>query len=275
MSSELAEIDDTGVRAAFAEYGQEPGGEVRLDTAAISVAGRRRVLRQRVIAGAAGVATVVALVGAAATVQHFVGSDSTSPRDVVADKPGDMAGTGRNVTDLFGSIGDHPLDQPIRQGGDAEAMGRKFAAELDTAPRYLDAAWQADAGSPKPGMSWSLFTWTDGDKAAEGLLQVTTHPFYIAIYPPPYQSCGMGDTTGGRSCQVREVAGKGWLKVLRDDKTKELQVFLQRSGAAGEQVSVVLRGGAATHAKLAGGRAELGKLPVTEQDVVDAVLTVG
>jgi hypothetical protein len=258
-------MSEHDVKEAFDAYRSEPGGEVRLDTAAITTAGRRRVRRNHLLIGAAGLGVAATLVGAAVVVPRL-GDERGSV--TVANPENLPPATGRDVDKLFARARGWQPDGGTERGGAAAAAAAKFLAGLGgAAPTNVDTAWQPEAGGTKAGPRWALITWADGDRAAEGLLTVDPNPVTIAIFPPPYQVCGEQETTGGSTCTVREVAGKGWLKEVSKDG--QLRVSLQGSGPA---VEFLLTQGAATSERLAGGRQPRGEYPVDAKTVGDAVL---
>jgi hypothetical protein len=213
-------IDDSSVKSAFAGYRADPGGEVRVDASAIAGAGRRRVRRNRILTGVTGVAAAAVLITGFATMQPLGGerADRVSPA-----AGGDLPSTGRSAATLFAEAWGKQ-DGEVKPGGSAEELSKKFLAGLDgNRPAYADTGWQ-------DGARWALFTWTKDGQAAEGLLMANDAPVYVAIYPPPYQTCTAVDEQDGRKCTVREVKDKGWLKVIRnaDGKPAELKVSLQR-----------------------------------------------
>jgi hypothetical protein len=271
MSDELHDtIDDTGVKAAFEGYGADPGGEVRVDASAIAGAGRRRVRRNRVLAGAAGVAVVV---GGIAIIPNLAGQ-SGAPAQIAAG--GELPSTGRDANKLFGEAWGK-TEGGVKTGGPGAELGRTLAGKLTSQPQFLDAAWQPGPDG-KASVEWALLTWADGTKAAEGLLVANDDPIYIAVYPAPYTTCGTADTDGGRSCEVRQVKGKGWLKVVRTapGKDAKVNVSLQRMDGdnTGRMYGFSVTGGAITKAALAGSRSPMGTLPVDVQAISDALLAL-
>jgi hypothetical protein len=272
MSDELHDtIDDTGIRTAFDGYRADPGGDVRVDAAAIAGAGRKRVRRNRAVGGVAGVAVLVA---GAVTVPALLGGDRDRADHGITVAAGPLPSTGRNASDLFAEA-KGKQEGDVKAGGDGAKLGAAFAAGLgDAQPGYLDAGWQsAKAGTGS--VRWALLTWAKDGKAAEGLLSADDHPVFIAVFPPPYRTCTEADKNGGRTCEVREVAGKGWLKIVRSkagDPAKVTATLLRTDGKKiGTQYSFTESGGAATKVPLAGGRTELGSLPVPEKAVTDAL----
>jgi hypothetical protein len=259
--------DTIEVKSAFEAYRTDPGGDVRVDAAAIAGAGRRRLRRIRVAGGAAGVAVLAA---GALVVPHLAGGrHEPSDRSVIA-AGASLPSTGRPAIELFtrapGSRG-----SDIRSGGDGAALGTRFATGLDAAqPTFLDPGWQPGDGG-KARIRWALLTWVKDGKAAEALVYADSSPAFIAIFPPPYRSCSQTDQAGGRRCEVREVKGKGWLKITgaKDGDPAKLVVSLMRR--TGTYYTAYVTGGAATSAPLAEGRKPLGSLPVSEKAVTDAL----
>jgi hypothetical protein len=270
--------DDTLVKEAFDAYRANPGGEVRLDMAAIATAGRRRNRRRAMVRGAvAGVAAMLVAGGVLFT--QLSSGPADGPLRVATAPPGALPpATGRPATGLFfGAPGSQ--DGPIKSGGPARADATQFMANLDAQrPAYVDTGWQAGSDDPKPRVRWVLASWVDGDRAAEALLVIDRGPVYRAIYPPPYQVCTEFDTANGWSCSVTKIDGQGWLKVQKPPSSDLLFVSLQRSGAGGEDgalVALTISKGAATKAPLAHGRTELGRLPLDESAAKDLVLALG
>ncbi|MDQ1644637.1 MAG: hypothetical protein QOJ50_821 [Cryptosporangiaceae bacterium] len=271
MSDELHDtIDDTGLRSAFDGYRADPGGDVRIDAAAIAGAGRTRVRRNRAVGGVAGVAVLVA---GAVTVPALLGGHDRGGQGITV-AAGGLPSTGRNASDLFAEA-KGKQEGDVKAGGDGAKLGATFAAGLGSAqPGYLDAGWQP-AKSGTGSVRWALLTWAKDGKAAEGLLSADDHPVFIAVFPPPYRTCTEADKNGGRTCEVHEVTGKGWLKIVHSktgDPAKVTATFLRMDGKKiGTQYAFALSGGAATKVPLAGGRTELGALPVSENAVTDAL----
>jgi hypothetical protein len=258
-------MSEQGIREAFDAYRADPGGEVRLDAATITSAGRRRVRRNQLLIGAAGLGVVATLVGAAVVVPQL--GDDNERGLTVADAPTLPPPTGRDLTDVLRDEQPWSSDRTILTGGPARDSAAKFLAKVAPRPANVDTAWQSTPNG-EPKVQWALITWADRGKAAEGLLTIDPNPVTIAIFPPPYQVCGEADTTNGSTCTVREVKGKGWLKEVRNAGT--LRVTLQR--ANGTAVEFRLSQGAVTRAALAGGRQPLGRFPVDAKTVGDAVL---
>jgi hypothetical protein len=259
-----------GLRKALDAYRSDPGGAVRLDTGAITTAGRRR-LRRRTVARAAGVGAVAVLVGVVIAVPQLRGG---APRHregplVVGSAVGsDLPSTGRDVAVLFSeTLGVH--DGHIRSGGPGRADSDRFLRLLGgERPRYRDTGWEAGHDTPKPRVGWALLTWVEGDRAAEGLLGVDGEPAYFAMDPPAYRSCQPNPRL---TCEVRKIAGKGWLKVVRrNGGSSTLEIALQRDDGA--CITFTMGQGAVTKVPLAGGRSPLGHWPVSEAAAIDAVL---
>jgi hypothetical protein len=273
MSNELQDsIDDSGVKSAFESYRADPGGDIRMDTEAITSAGRRRQRRHQILSSAAGVVAVAAVVGGIAVAPHLLGQGDE--RSQVATAPvKDLPGTGRDVNKLFSEAWGRQ-EGPVKPGGEAAKSSGQFVAGLDKAPDYLDSAWQPGEDN-KPRAQWGLMTWVDGNRAAEGMYMTDANPIYVSIYPPPYQTCAGPEAANG-GCSVREVKGKGWLKIVRNEPGKPagFRASLQRVDGKrqGTLVTVIICSEAVTKAGLAAGRAPLGKLPIDEKAVTDALL---
>jgi hypothetical protein len=274
MADELHDIiDDSDVEAAFDGYRADPGGEVRVDAAAIAGAGRRRVRRHRIAVGVGGVAVIVAGI---ATVPNLGGGSHPDRSSQVA--AGELPSTGRDAGALFGEAWGK-REGGVKSGGGGEELGRKLAASLTgDQPKYLDAGWQPSPEGGGKSAEWALLTWVKGSQAAEGLLVASDNPVYVAVFPPVYQSCGATDEDGGRTCAVRKVDGEGWLKVVRgaSGKAAELKISLQRMDGnhTGRMYGLSLSGGAVTKAGLADGRTALGTLPADEKAISDALLAL-
>lgn len=267
--------DETVVKEAFDAYRSSPGGEVRLDTAVIAAAGRRRSRRRSMIRGAVG--GVVAMLVAGGVLFTQISSDpADGPLEVASAPTGGLPpATGRSTTSLFVTAWGAQVGPPIKSGGPARADAAQFLANLDAPrPAYVDTGWQAGVDDPKPRVRWVLASWVDGDRAAEGLLVIDREPVYIAIYPPPYQVCDEGDRSLGQSCSVTEVDGQGWLKVVRSRNGSLLTVSLQRTTGDAALVAFTVGAGQLTKMPLAGGRTELGRLPVEEKAARDLVLAL-
>jgi len=260
-------MSENEVKEAFDAYRADPGGEVRLDTAAITSAGRRRVRRNQVLIGVAGLGVVATLVGAAVVVPQL--ADNNDRGLTVAEAPNLPPPTGRDVSILFKGVRGWTPSVKTESGGAARDTAAKFLGNLGASPTNADVAWQAEAGGSKPGVLGVVFTWVDGGQFAEGVLTVVKNPVHTMVFPPPYTVCGPEETTGGNACTVREVKGKGWLKENRTADGK-LRVSLQVDN--GPAVDFVVSPGAATDMGLASSKRPLGKLPVDPESVRKAVL---
>lgn len=268
----MSEMSEQGIKEAFDAYRAEPGGEVRLDTATITASGRRRVRRNQALIGAAGLGVVATLVGAAVVVPQL--GDGDRPLTVADGAATELPPTtGRDLKELFGEAPGWSSDADAKAGGVARDAAAKFLGTLGgTAPTGLDTAWQPLAGESAPGARWALVTWANGGKAAEGLLSIDPNPVSILIHPAPYQVCGANETSGGKTCTVKQVAGKGWLKETREtrDGTQVLRVSLHTEKNA--SISFLLSQGAATKSALAAGKQPMGQFPVAAETVGKAVL---
>jgi hypothetical protein len=190
---------------------------------------------------------------------------------------GSLPSTGRDANVLFREAwGKQEGD--VKSGGAGAGLGATFATALGgDQPEFLDSAWQ-----PGPGghgrAEWALLTWVKDGKAAEGLLVANDSPIYTAVYPAPYTVCGTVDKDSGRTCDVREMAGKGWLKIVSSGSGKDakLNASLQRVDGKklGRMYGFSVSGGAITKAGLAAGRSPLGSLPATGTAISDALLAL-
>jgi hypothetical protein len=259
-------MSEQGIKEAFDAYRTDPGGEVRIDTAAITTAGRRRVRRNQVLIGAAGLGVVAALVGTAVVVPQLADNDRGLS---VAAAPELPPSTGRDVSIMFKDARGFTPSVKTESGGAAQDTARKFLANLGATPTNADVAWQAEAGSDKPGVIGAVFTWVDGGTFAEGVLTVVKNPVHTMIFPPSYTVCGPNDTAGGSTCSVREVKGKGWLKEIRTADGK-LRVSLQVDN--GPAIDFLVGPGAVTFMGMASSKSPMGKLPVDATAVSEAVL---
>ncbi len=257
-------MSDNDVKEAFDAYRADPGGEVRIDTAAIAAAGRKRVRRNQILMGVAG---VVVLVGAAIAVPSLVRNDEEGV-SVAAELP---PASGRDLNTLFEGARGWSPEVKTQAGGPAKQTAEKFVSALGIVPASADTAWQAAPEGSKPGSLGAVFTWVDGDKAAEGVLTVNNNPVHTMIFPPPYTVCSDRERGDGKTCAVKEIKGKGWLKETTT-ATGALRVSLQADGGPG--IDFLVTDGAATRAELAGGKQPMGKLPVDKQAVIDAVLSL-
>ena len=125
-------------------------------------------------------------------------------------------------------------------------------------------------------MQWALLTWTDGDKAAEGIVRVLHNPIYVQSTPRRTRRARRSRKPDGLSCEVREVSGKGWLKVVRGTAGRgpELRVSLQRVGGRSELVSLTWAP-APPPARRSRPAARIWVgCPSIEQDAIDAVLNL-
>jgi hypothetical protein len=259
-------MSEHDVREAFDAYRTDPGGEVRIDTSAITSAGRKRVRRNQVLIGAAGFAVVATLVGVAVAVPKLADNERGL---TVAEAPKLPPTSGRDLNVLFEGARGWTPEVKTQAGGDANETAAKFLGKLGTNPATVDTGWQAGPeGSKKPSVLGAVYTWVDGEKAAEGVLTVVNNPVHTMIFPAPYTVCSEKERTGG-TCSVREVKGKGWLKEVTT-ATGALRVSLQVNN--GPAVDFLVTDGAATRAGLADGRQALGKLPVEQKAVSDAVV---
>lgn len=266
----MSEMSENDVKEAFDAYRAEPGGEVRLDTASITTAGRRRVQRNRVLLGVGGFVVAAALVGVAIPV--FTGGEGNQSV-TVADSPGKTLPppSGRDVKTLFADARGWQ-DEKVQVGGVAKDTAATFLANLGgAAPVNADTAWRPSENDAKqPGAQFALLTWVDGGKAAEGLLTIDANPIHTMIYPPSYQVCP-SSPEAGTTCSVRKVDGKGWLKEIRSTENGQtLRVSLQRDD--GPAIDFVLSQGAATGAGLAKGMKPVGKFLFEAESISKAVL---
>jgi len=259
-------MTEQGIKEAFDAYRTDPGGEVRIDTTAITTAGRRRVRRNQILIGAAGLGVVAALIGTAAVIPQLADNDRGLS---VAAAPELPPSTGRDVSILFKDARGFTPSVKTESGGEARGTAAKFLSNLGAAPTNADVAWQAEAGSDKPGVTGAVFTWVDGGAFAEGVLTVVKNPIHTMIFPPAYTVCGPNESTGGSTCAVRQVKGKGWLKEIRTADGK-LRVSLQVNG--GPAIDFLVGPGAVTDMGLASSRSAMGKLPVDAPAVSEAVL---
>ena len=270
----MSEMSENDVKEAFDAYRSEPGGEVRLDTASITTAGRRRVRRNRLLTGVAGIAVGAVLIGVAIPI---VNGNNDNQSVSVADAPGKPLppDSGRSMDALFADARGWQPDGKAKAGGAGNDTAAAFLTELGAAwPANADTAWRPSENDPKqPGARFALLTWVDGGKSAEGLLTVDPSPVTALIFPPPYQVCSEPQAPG-KSCSVREVKGKGWLKETREtvNGTQVLRVSLQ--GDDGPAVEFRISQGAATKAGLVAGKEPLGRFPVDAAQIGKAILEI-
>jgi hypothetical protein len=262
-------MSENDVKEAFDAYRAEPGGEVRLDTASITAAGRRRVQRRSMLLAIGSFAVGAALVGGA--IPLFSGDDGKQSV-TVADSPGKSLppATDRDVNVLFTEARGWQ-EGKVQVGGVARDTAAVFLAKLGAAaPTNADTAWRPSEDDPKqPGAQFALLTWANGGKAAEGLLTIEANPIHALTFPAPYQVCQQSD---GTNCTVRQVAGKGWLKETHatENGVPVFRASLQHDN--GPAVTFVISEGATTKAGLVKGMQPMGKFPVDAEQISKAVL---